>query len=230
MNVAVMFSGGKDSCYAVKYCLDKGWNVTLVAVKPVSDEAYLWHYATVELTPLQAEAMHLPLILIKCDEIGAEKEARCLEPVLANLNADALVMGGVGLQRTQIREISRVASKYGIKTIVPYEHYTSEQLLMEELESGLEILITEVAASGLDKEWLGRKINDCADELKTRSGKFGFDVLGEGGSYNTFVTDAPHFRKKIELENVRINWDEKTRSGHLTAGATLIPKKEIIMV
>lgn len=228
MNVAVLFSGGKDSCYAIKYCLDRGWNITLIAVKPASDEAYLWHYATVELTKLQAEAMNLPLTLIQCSDIGSEKEAKCLESVLADLKIDALVLGGVGLQKMQIREISNVASRYGIKTIVPYEHYTSEQLLGEELESGLKILITEVAAAGLGKEWLGKKINDNFDELKKLSHRFGFDLLGEGGSYNTFVTDAPYFRKKIRFGNIRISWDEKTRSGHIVADAALIPKREEI--
>lgn len=224
MNVAVMFSGGKDSCYAIKHCLDNGWNIeALIAVKPVSDEAYLWHYATVELTRLQAEAMQLPLILIKCGDIGPEKEALCLETTLANLSVDALVLGGVGLQKTQIREISNVAEKYGIKVMVPHENYTSEELLKKELQE-MEIVITEVAAAGLGSEWLGKKINDNFEELKKLSEKFGFDLLGEGGSYNTFVTDAPHFRKRIVFLDKKINWDEKTRSGHVVVEAALVPK------
>jgi len=225
-----MFSGGKDSCYAAKYCMDKGWDATLIAVKPVSDEAYLWHYATVELTKLQAEAMQLPLIYVNCNEIGQKKEAKCLEPVLADLHVDALVLGGVGLQETQIREITKVARKFGIETIVPHAVYTSEELLTKELQDGMEIVITEVAAAGLGKEWLGKKINDNFDRLKALSNKFGFDLLGEGGSYNTFVTDAPHFRKKIVFDNTKINWDEKTRSGHIVADAVLLPKVAITAV
>ena len=228
MNVAVMFSGGKDSCYAIKYCIDKGWNIeALIAVKPVSDEAYLWHYATVELTKLQAEAMQLPLILIKCDDIGPEREALCLKNTLANLDVDALVLGGVGLQKTQIREIGKVAKKYGIDVMVPHSSCTSEELLKKEIEDGLEIVITEVAAAGLGKEWLGKKINNNFEELKILSKKFGFDLLGEGGSYNTFVTDAPYFKKKIYFTEKGISWDEKTRSGHVVADAILVPKEEI---
>lgn len=229
MNVAVMFSGGKDSCYAIRHCIDNGWDVTLIAVKPVSDEAYLWHYATVEHTKLQAEAMQLPLIYVNCNEIGPQKEAQCLETTLANLSVDALVLGGVGLQRTQIREIGAVARRHGIDVLVPHQNYTSEQLLKKELQE-MEIVITEVAAAGLGKEWLGKKINGNLEELKALSERFGFDLLGEGGSYNTFVTDAPYFKKKIQFSNAQIRWDEKTRSGHIVADAMLVNKENFVLV
>ena len=66
MKVAVMFSGGKDSIAAVHYAKQQGWDIeALVAIKPRSTEAYLWHYPTVEWTLLQAEAMGIPLILAR---------------------------------------------------------------------------------------------------------------------------------------------------------------------
>jgi len=52
-------------------------------------------------------------------------------------------------------------------------------------------------------------------DLKHLSGKFGFDALGEGGQYNTFVVDGPIFKQRIEfLEEEKI-WDSKTSSGYL---------------
>ncbi len=226
MKVAVLFSGGKDSTLAVKHCIDQGWEIaSLISVKPRNEEAYLWHYPTVELCKLSADAMQLPIVLIKCDQIGPQVEARCLEPVLAKLKVDAVVLGGVGLQKTQIKEVEKVAKKYGAGIMIPYESYTSEQLLAAEIENGLEIVVTEVAADGLDKEWLGRIIEKRAfDALKGLSEKHGFDILGEGGSYNTFVTDAPFFEKRIQLVNPAIVWDEKTRSGYVVTDAMLAEK------
>ena len=50
MKVAVLFSGGKDSCLAAKYCMDNGFEIaSLISVKPRNEEAYIWHYPTVEL-------------------------------------------------------------------------------------------------------------------------------------------------------------------------------------
>ena len=229
MQVAILFSGGKDSAHATKYCIDSGFEIkSLISVKPRNEEAYIWHYPTVELCKLSAEAMQLPITLIRCDEIGPQVEAKCLEPLLAKLKADALVLGGVGLQHTQIREVTKIAEKFDMDVLLPHKNYTSEQLLAEEIESGLEIVITEVAADGLGKEWLGRIIEKNAfSALKKLGDKHGFDILGEGGSFNTFVTDAPFFKQRIDFVNPAIVWDEKTRSGYVVTDAMLVEKMAV---
>jgi len=228
MKVAVLFSGGKDSCLAVKYCLDSKWDITLIAVQPISTEAYIWHYPAVEMTELAAIAMNLPLIYLTTGEIGNE-EAECLNDVFAKNSFDAVVLGGVGLQETQIREVRKIADKFGMQTIVPYENWGSEDLLKEEIASGLEIVMTEVAAGGLTKDMLGLKVNENFQLIKTLSVKHGFDVLGEGGSYNTFVTDAPFFSKRIEILDYDSLWDEKTRSGYIDVKmAKFIPKLNFV--
>ncbi len=229
MKVAVLFSGGKDSCFATKHCIDNRFEiVSLISVKPRNEEAYIWHYPTVELCKLSATAMNLPIILVRCDEIGPQVEARCLEPLLAKLKIDALVLGGVGLQQTQIKEVAKVAEKFDVNILVPHENYTSEQLLKEEIEHGMEIVMTEVAADGLTKEWLGRIIDERAfGALKQLSERHGFDILGEGGAFNTFVTDAPFFKQRIQLVNPAIVWDEKTRSGYVVTDAMLAEKMAV---
>lgn len=224
MKAAVLFSGGKDSCLAVKYCLEQKWDTTLIAVQPKNTEAYIWHYPAVEMTELAAKSLNLPLIFVTTDEIGNE-EVECLNDVFAKNKFDAVVLGGVGLQETQIREVRKLAAKFGIRTIVPYENWTSENLLKEEIDAGLEILITEVAAGGLTQDLLGKKLNENFPLIKHLSEKFGFDVLGEGGSYNTFVTDAPFFSQKIGILDYETIWDAKTRSGYMDVKtAKFLPK------
>jgi len=229
MKVAVLFSGGKDSTYAVKHCIDQGWDITLISVKPISDEAYIWHYPTVELTPLQKEALGIEKhIYVECNVIGPDKEAKCIDPVLKELQIDAIVLGGVGLQETQIREVKKIADKYGIKTIVPHSSLNSEQLLKEELDKGLEIMISECAAAGLTEDWLGKIITkENFNELKELSNKHGFDLLGEGGSYNTFVMDAPFFSKRIEIISSEKHWHDDSRSGYIVAKAKVAGKVAI---
>jgi uncharacterized protein (TIGR00290 family) len=136
------------------------------------------------------------------------------------------LLGGVGLQKTQIKAIEKVAKKYKIKIKVPHKNYTSEQLLEEEIKAGFDIRITDVAVEGLGPEWLGRKLDEkTVKELKILSKRFGFDILGEGGHYNSFVVDGPIFKKRIEFLNVSKVWDNKTSSGYLDVKeATLIPK------
>ena len=227
MKVAVMYSGGKDSTMALNYALDKGWKVeALISVKPISTESFLYQYATVEWTKLSSEALGIPVIHVKSEKIGAKEEADELEEVFNNLDVDAILVGGVGLQETQIREWRRVAREFGIELIVPYENLTSEELFDKTINSGFDIMLTDVATDGLGPEWLGRKLNkDNSDEFKKLSKKFGFDILGEGGYYNTFVLDGPIFDKQIQVLNSKKVWDNKTSSGYLDIEeAKLVPK------
>ncbi len=225
MKVAVLFSGGKDSCLAVKHCMDHGWDTTLIAVQPRSAEAYIWHYPAVWMTKLSAEAMNLPIIQAQTDEIGSQEEVLCLNDVFSKNKFDAVVLGGVGLQETQIREVKKIADKFGMKTIVPYTNLTSEQLLKEEIDSGLDILLTEAAAGGLTKDLIGMQINNNFLLIKQLSEKHGFDVLGEGGSYNTFVTDAPFFKKRIDILDYDTLWDDATRSGYMDVHSAKLVEK-----
>ena len=228
MRVAVLFSGGKDSTQAVKWCLDNGHQIEcLVSIKPKNTEAYLWHYATVEWTLLQEEAMGLPLVLLKTDKIGSGREAQELRRVFDKIEVDAVVLGGVGLQATQIREVEKIAKEYGINTLVPYSNLTSEEMLDEELKSGLKIMMTDVATDGLGVDWIGKFIDEhSVSDLRMRSEKYGFDILGEGGSFNTFVTDGPMFKKKIEFTDTKKIWEESTSSGYLDVkNAMLVPKE-----
>ncbi|MBI2542705.1 MAG: diphthine--ammonia ligase [Candidatus Aenigmarchaeota archaeon] len=227
MKVAVMFSGGKDSTMALNYALSQGWDVeTLISVKPKSTESFLYQYSTVEWTRLTSEALGIPVIHVKSEKIGPKEEADELEEVFKNLKVDAILMGGVGLQETQIRELKRVAQKFGIDIIVPYENLTSEELFDKTINSGFDIMMTDVATDGLGPEWLGKKLDkETAGEFKKLSKKFGFDVLGEGGYYNTFVVNGPKFKKKIEVISSRKIWDNKTSSGYLEIEeAKLVPK------
>src|SRR3989338_6475238 len=227
MRVAILFSGGKDSCQAVKWALDNGHNVeALIAIKPKNSEAYIWHYPTVEWSILQAQSMGIPLILAKTDDIGAETEANVLNKVFEKLKVDAVILGGVGLQKTQINAVKEIAKKFGIKVLVPYEKLSSEELLDEELKSGFDIRITDVAVDGLGPDWIGKKQGfETKNDLERLSEKFGFDILFEGGSANTFVVDAPFFKKKIEIIDSEKIWDSKTSSGYLEIKNAVLSSK-----
>ncbi|MBI3413644.1 MAG: diphthine--ammonia ligase [Candidatus Aenigmarchaeota archaeon] len=227
MKVAILYSGGKDSNFALLTALRNGWDVkALISVKPKNEEAYLYHYATAELTRLQAESIGIKHFLLECNEIGPEKEAAVLDKILSKLDIEAIVLGGVGLQQTQINSVGKVASKYGIKTITPNSNMTSEELLRAEIGSGMDIRIVNVAADGLGPEWLGKKLDESSfPELKALSGKFGFDIDFEGGQADTFVCDAPFFKKKVELKSMKKVWDKITSSGYVQVSDAVLVEK-----
>ena len=207
----------KDSTFALYECLKRNWKVVaLIAVKPKNTEAYLWHYATVEWTILSSAALGIPLFLIKSEKISEKEEAKEIEKVLDRITIDALVLGGVGLQKTQIKAIEGITRKRGIKVIVPHQGKDHYELFKEAIEKGFEIVITQVASEGLGPEWLGKKIGlKELEELKRLSETYGFHIGFEGGYADTFVMDGPIFKKKIEFVDTKKVWDVKTNSGYL---------------
>jgi len=63
MRVAALFSGGKDSNYALFCAQHYGWDVEcLVSVFSTSPESYMYHVPAIELTRLAAESIGLPLV------------------------------------------------------------------------------------------------------------------------------------------------------------------------
>src|SRR3989338_4823326 len=76
MRVGILYSGGKDSTYAIAECHNKGWEIAyLLSVKPSRTDCFLFHYATVEHTPALAKILKLPHRLIGCDVADPQKEA-----------------------------------------------------------------------------------------------------------------------------------------------------------
>ncbi|MBI2143080.1 diphthine--ammonia ligase [Candidatus Woesearchaeota archaeon] len=221
MNVAVMYSGGKDSNYAVQHALENGWKIKyLLSVKPTRTDCYLFHFATVEHTPLQAEALGLKHYLLSCDVADAKKEAAIVEKFVATKQktksekVDAVILGGTGLQATQIRSIQEALMPYGVEVFAAHSGEDHEAVFREMLEEGFEIVVTQVAAEGAPK-WLGKTITkENFEELKKDSERYGFHLGFEGGNMDTFVVDAPSFKKSIvigEAERVM----EGAYSGHV---------------
>ncbi len=62
MRVAVLYSGGKDSNYALYWALKQGgFEVKyLVSMVSESDESYMYHVPNIHLTELQARAIGIP--------------------------------------------------------------------------------------------------------------------------------------------------------------------------
>lgn len=216
MDVAIMYSGGKDSNYAVKHALDKGWNIKyLLSVKPTRTDCFLFHYATVEHTKLQAQSLGLKHHLLSCTVADPKQEAEIVRQfVAANEKVDAVILGGTGLQATQIRSIQEALRPQGIEVFAAHSGEDHFKMLKQMIKDGFEIMITQVASDGLMK-WLGKTITqDNLSELETDSAKYGFHVGGEGGYYDSFVVDSPCFSQRIAVEETE-KVIEDQYSGHI---------------
>ncbi len=230
MDVAVLFSGGKDSTFAIQKCIDEGWNIKyLISVKPTRTDCYLYHFATVEHTKLFASLMNIPQVYLTCDVADPVEEAKLVYNVVKNHLVDAVVLGGTGLQETQIRSIREVLFPLGVEVFASHAGQDHGELLLEMINQGFKIMITQIASDGLDKTWLGRVIDENSFvEFKKLSEKYGFHLGGEGGYYDSLVVDCPLYTKRFEvLESEKVM--ESKNAGHLLIKkAGLLPKEVII--
>jgi len=215
MKVAVLYSGGKDSTFAIDYCRKKGWEISyLLSVKPTRKDCFLFHFATVEHTPLIAEMLNIPHHLISCSVADPHQEALLVKEIVEKYPVDAVVLGGTGLQETQIRSVQKALAPLGVKAFPAHFGFEHGNVFKTMIENGYEILITQVASDGLNT-WLGKTITkENFAQLEKESLQYGFHIGFEGGYADTLVLDAPFFSKRLVIETKHAIWDDKY-CGHL---------------
>ncbi len=234
MNVAVLYSGGKDSTYAIDYCKSRGWNIQyLLSVKPTRKDCFLFHFATVEHTPAIAEMLGLKHILVPCSVADPAQEAdivrKEVEKMQKNDPVEAVILGGTGLQETQLRSVQTALQPLGIEVFAAHAGLEHTDVMEEMTAKGFEFVITQVASDGL-MQWLGKKITkDNLPQLLKDSIKFGFHSGGEGGYYDSLVVDCPLFTKKLDIVNAKKVVDDQY-CGHMELDVALKEKKIAVSV
>ncbi len=202
MKVAVLFSGGKDSTYSTYLAEQQGREIAvLLAIKPFVGSIVL-HSTSAEVAKLQASALGRPLIFT---ESGSTKESelKALKSALAKAKEKYKIDGvvsGVAASEQQRYHVEAICADLGLKTIFPLWRLAPEKYMREQISQGFEIIFSEVAGSGFDKAWLGRRLDNLAmEDLKKLHAKFGISISGEESEYRTLVLDGPNFAKKISI-------------------------------
>ncbi len=226
MKLAALVSGGKDSLYATYLSIKDGNEIKyLITFRSKNTDSYMFHRPCIELTTLQAQTMGIHQIMV--DTKGEkEKELEDLKNVLKKIKneVDGVVTGAVASQYQKSR-IDKVCDELGLKSIAPLWQRNPEEVLKEEI-SVFDVVITSVSSDGLDESWIGRKIDDKSFvELKKIHDRYGLNLVGEGGEYESIVVNAPIFKYKIKIIEANKVWDSKVSSGYLDIkNARLISK------
>jgi len=210
MKLLALYSGGKDSTYAISKALEQGYKIEcLLTMLPEKKDSYMYHVPNLNITELCAEAMQLPLIY--CETTGEkEKELIELEQAIADLKNEIGIEGvltGAVASKYQANRIKAITEKLGLKCVNPLWDRNNIGLLEEMVESEFKIMIVGVYAGGLDEKWIGKIIGKKEiAELKKLNEKFGISPLGEGGEIETLVVDCPLYKKRIEIIESKIEW------------------------
>lgn len=218
MNVAVLFSGGKDSTMALYYALKEKEDVKyLLSMKSQNDESYMFHVPNIHMTDLLSEALDIPIISAQTDGVK-EDELEDLKREFENLKTlgvEAIYTGAL-YSVYQKSRIEKLGEEVGLKIVSPYWHVDELEYMRQIVSLGFKIIISGVAAWGLDESWLGRVIDDEAiDELIKLHDKYRIDLAFEGGEAETLTIDGPIFKKRIKILKDKKEW-------HLDSGVYII--------
>jgi ABC transporter with metal-binding/Fe-S-binding domain ATP-binding protein len=210
-----LFSGGKDSSFALYRALERGLPVErLVTVHPQGD-SYMYHVPATDLAGLAAESIGVPLVDVHPDDFEAaeatdagrqgDTELEPLEAALSELAGElgsiAGVTAGAVESAYQADRVAGMCERLEADLFAPLWQRDPEELAGEMLDAGFETRVVQVAAAGLDESWLGRRLDaDTLADLRALHAEYGVHLLGEGGEFETLVTDGPHMDRPIELE------------------------------
>lgn len=214
MRISALFSGGKDSAYALYLLQQQGWEVArLLTVIPKASDSYMFHYPNVKWTKLQAEAMGIPIRYRESSGLK-EEELKDVEELMKAEDTDGFVCGAIASDY-QWSRLNGIAQRLGKPLHAPLWRKDQLTLLEDMVHAGFKFMIAGVYAEGFDEGWLGKVITSRSiKELKSLRDKYRISVSGEGGELETFVLDAPNFSKAICIEEARANWSR--HSGNYT--------------
>lgn len=211
MKVGVLFSGGKDSAYALYKAMQKEDVQCLITVVSLNKESYMFHTPNIELTEMQAEAIGLPLIsLISSGE--KEKELNDLKKAIKKakeeFKIEGIVSGAIASVYQAVR-IQKICDELNLWCFNPLWQKEQIELLSEIVTNRFECIISGVFAYPLSEKWLGRKIDlQTINELKELMKKYQISPAGEGGELETFVLNAEFFKKKISIIKSAISFSK----------------------
>ena len=212
MKLACLFSGGKDSTYAIHLAQKQGHDVVcLLSIFPKSEESHLLHYPNLRWTKLQSESMKIPQLTTSSNSDDIDDELIAMENLLQNakdqFQIDGLVHGGIK-SKFQKEKFETLCLKLNLVSIAPLWETEPKKYMNELLDSDFNFMMMTVSSDGLDEQWLGKLISKSDIEiLNNLSNKFGFNLNFEGGEAETFVIDCPLFSNPIKINQFTKNWD-----------------------
>lgn len=233
---AALFSGGKDSYLALTMAMASGHTVDRLVTVDAPVGSHVYHAPATQATAAIADAIDIDIDLLELppdfadssadSQSAATRELEPLETYLDRPAADDLdgLVSGVVASRYQYDRLSSRCAERGLDLVTPLWGHSGDAVLEAVLDAGIAVDIVAVAADGLDRSWLGRRLDaPTVRKLRRLASSVGLHSAGEGGEYETLVVDGPAFSAPIEYEATPI-WDG-TR-GHLrldTVGVAVPP-------
>ena len=214
LKLGCLFSSGKDSNLALYIMQQRNYEIScLITLMSKNPDSYMFHTPAIELAKLQAEALGIPII-IQDTEGKKELELKDMEDAIKHAKEKYGIQGivtGALFSNYQRERIEKECDKLGLKIFAPLWHLNQEHEMKELLRLGFKVVMSSVAAEGLDKSWINKPLTEKElEKLVKLKRKIGLNVAGEGGEYESLVLDGPNYKKKLVIEDFKIESDSNS--------------------
>src|SRR5437879_12186158 len=120
--------------------MERGWDVThLLSLFPQDLDSMLLHTPNMHLTPLQADAMGIPLVQ-DVSTPGEAGEMDALRRILGRVDVDGVVVGAIASDY-QHERVNRIADEIGIRVFAPLGRNNPRRLGGDYRAGGLDIRV-----------------------------------------------------------------------------------------
>ena len=181
MKAVSLLSGGKDSFLSALISMEQGCTVDMAITVIPEEFSMMYHYPNAVMARLVAGMLGSAWKPVREDEL-AETVSR-----LASQGYDTLVSGAIASEYQKTR-LERMCTESGMRSYTPLWHKEQGKILRELLLRGIGSIIVSVSAEGFTIDDLGREIDESfIRELEARNARYGINLAGEGGEYESFV-------------------------------------------
>ncbi len=210
MTVSALVSGGKDSIFSAYLADTQGMTVDeLVVLTPADPDSMMFHTPNLSMVALQAQAWGKAIRTVKVVGSSEAEETAAVRDAL--VGAQGPVVTGAIASAYQWSRLQSVTYSLGRPLYAPLWGKDPGRVVREEVGAGLDIRLVQLAAESLTPELLGHRLDlDMIQEIERRSREVRpVHVAGEGGEYETLVTDVPGWTHRLVLDRV----EEEHRGG-----------------
>ena len=200
MRLAALYSGGKDSTFAMYIAEQMGHDIPyLVTVEPEDRASWIFHTPNLSIVPDMAEAMGRELVTVPSD--GTEQgDMDAMREVLSGLDIDGIVVGALWSDY-QWDRMNLVCGDLDLVVLAPLWRKSQDMVYEEMVDAGIDAVIAGVFAEGLNEKWLGRRLDLSTEEdLKRLRDRYGISIMGEGGEYESLTLDSPMHSKALRID------------------------------
>ena len=202
---AVLWTGGKDCALAFFKAQQAGYNITHLVTFAPKNPDFKAH--PIHLIERQVKAIGIPHLILTVTTPIKESYENAFQQLKDLYKIDTLITGDIDEVDGHTNWIEECSLKSSMTVFNPLWKEERAYLLNELIINDFKVIFSLVKKENLNSDWIGRTLDKTAiNDLKK---KLNIDICGENGEYHTMVLNAPFFKHKIVVNEIKVTENDK---------------------